>query len=563
MSRTRIVKGTYTKVSEKGHSMYSNESIISNASKVVTQDGTEKGVFLGSPKAPPKTKKIRDIVMFVAGTTDPLNTTGEKHQANTNYWRGINKKNEVSKDNFWAKIKDLKLQFNDLHIEGDFFSWSGDNDTKERNLAAKRLLEKFLKIYPFWTNQEVHLHLIGHSHGGNVINEFTELISKDAKYPKPWKIKSITYLSTPFFQKKHQLNHSKLHKECKIINVHNEYDLTQQLIADFSLVNLEGLIEAFKIEKFDRGIRILKAIKKENVKSYLMGWYSEKKALVAWREMSNIFLGLNLVISEFIIYINGIKLENSNLQKEKASFVNVLKNLLQWTHDVHNNYNGANKKHDKFTWVGNLNLTQGVTALNILLEIRTGVTDSYFLNLLANVFAEKRGITDSIDITAWTPKKQTKGLTIIPVNITTKDPYHSRGKLAACKKFINATSSAMQKNNLQEVLMRLFSQFLKPEVLVDANDYLDYAEYAVTGKLDTQVKNLRRNLLVYQRLVTEYHANLVAEKDMGITMTERPGTIPYLATASHSLSHTQFWADVEKGLRGAFSSGINPGYRKK
>ncbi len=32
---------------------------------------------------------------------------------------------------------------------------------------------------------------------------------------------------------------------------------------------------------------------------------------------------------------------------------------------------------------------------------------------------------------------------------------------------------------------------------------------------------------------------------------------------SQSLSHTQFWSDVEKGLREAFSSGKNPGYKKK
>ncbi len=31
---------------------------------------------------------------------------------------------------------------------------------------------------------------------------------------------------------------------------------------------------------------------------------------------------------------------------------------------------------------------------------------------------------------------------------------------------------------------------------------------------------------------------------------------------SHSLSHIQFWADVEDGLKSAFSSGKNPGYKK-
>ena len=54
MSRTRIVKGTYTKISAKGHNMYSNENIITTAGKFVTEEGTEKGLSLGLPKSAPK-----------------------------------------------------------------------------------------------------------------------------------------------------------------------------------------------------------------------------------------------------------------------------------------------------------------------------------------------------------------------------------------------------------------------------------------------------------------------------------------------------------------------------
>lgn len=44
---------------------------------------------------------------------------------------------------------------------------------------------------------------------------------------------------------------------------------------------------------------------------------------------------------------------------------------------------------------------------------------------------------------------------------------------------------------------------------------------------------------------------------------KRPGTIPYLAMASHGLSHTQFWPEVESAIKHVFSSGKNPGYKKK
>lgn len=185
MSRTRIVKGTYTKISEKGHSMYSKENIKSAAGKQVTENGAENGIFLKSPESPPKQKdKIYDVVMFVAGTTDPINTNGKKHEANTTYWQDKDEKNEVSKASFWAKLKELGPQFQNLYIEGQFYSWSGDNDTAERNIAAERLMELLSRVYHFNKNQEVSLHLIGHSHGGNVINQFSELITNKAMIAK-------------------------------------------------------------------------------------------------------------------------------------------------------------------------------------------------------------------------------------------------------------------------------------------------------------------------------------------------------------------------------------------
>lgn len=60
MSRTRIVKGSYTKISAKGHNMYSQENISTTASKLVTEEGTKKGLSLGMPKPPPKSPIVYD-----------------------------------------------------------------------------------------------------------------------------------------------------------------------------------------------------------------------------------------------------------------------------------------------------------------------------------------------------------------------------------------------------------------------------------------------------------------------------------------------------------------------
>lgn len=564
MSRTRIVKGTYTKISQEGHSMYSKQNIVTSAGESVTETGAGQGVKYGNPKSPPKTeKRVIDVVMFVAGTTDPVNTEGLKHHANTSYWRS-------SQNNFWNKIKDLKPQYLDLHIEGDFFSWSGDNDTKERNLASERLLDLFLRVYKFWKNQEVHIHLIGHSHGGNVINQFTELIATDASYPKPWKVKSITYLSTPFFKKKHQLNHSKLHKECKIINVHNEYDLTQQLIADFSLVNLEVFLRDFQKDAIEAGLKTLKSVDTSAFGHLLNMWINDDtEGPQLWNATATGLEGINQLTTEFVNYLEKIKPIKPNLTAEIERFLTQLKTFQNWASRSYATFNRnrrtRNGGYGRPEFFADLNLAAGISAINSIFTIGKDVKDSYMLNFLAKVFAADSGITDSIEVTSWTPVNQTKGLSILDVNITTKDPYHSRNKKPQCGKFISETSKAVQNNNLQEVLMRLLSQFVKPDKVKYVTYALHGAELYFTGDIDTQIKILRKNLGVYIGLVKKYNADLVVEKDETefTEMIKRPGTVPYLAMASHSLSHTRFWKEVEDGLKAAFSSGVNPGYKPK
>lgn len=386
-------------------------------------------------------------------------------------------------------------------------------------------------------------------------------------FPEHWKIKSITYLSTPFFQKKHQLNHGKLHKDCKIINVHNAYDLTQQLVANFSLVNLEGLMKSFAIDKFALGIKKFKSVDTDIIfkygKSFI--WQDfDNRAIAARKEMAKASLGLNLILQELINYINSIKINNSNLQKEKSSFINLLKSFLQWTFDVNKNYTNGSKNYGKAKFVGDLNLIQCLKVLNTLFAIKSNPKDSYLLSLLAGIFAESKGITDSIDETSWNPKKQTKTLLIQDVPIFTKDPYNTRGKKKQFDAFLKGAQNAVHSNNLEDMLMRLFSQFIDPNSFSKVTKIIDYIiEPFVFGKLDTEVTILRKNMQKYSDLVTKYNANLVAEKDKNVSdLDKKPSSVVYLATTSHSLSHTQFWKDVEIGLKGAFSSPKSARYKK-
>lgn len=64
-----------------------------------------------------------DIIVFVPGTEDPINTNKLKHKSlNSKYF----------KEELQAKVLEIKNQFHDLHIFNEHFSWSGDNNTNER-----------------------------------------------------------------------------------------------------------------------------------------------------------------------------------------------------------------------------------------------------------------------------------------------------------------------------------------------------------------------------------------------------------------------------------------------
>ncbi|OWP82659.1 hypothetical protein BWK59_14685 [Flavobacterium davisii] len=57
MSRTRIVKGTYTKITGGDHNMYAKGNIVTTAGKSINEIGKENGVTCNEPKKPPLAPK--------------------------------------------------------------------------------------------------------------------------------------------------------------------------------------------------------------------------------------------------------------------------------------------------------------------------------------------------------------------------------------------------------------------------------------------------------------------------------------------------------------------------
>ncbi|MBZ4041170.1 hypothetical protein [Flavobacterium hibisci] len=62
MSRIRTVGGTITKTTAGAHNMYSEENIVFNSGKTITEIGEENGIFFGEPKDAPEIKKDTEKV---------------------------------------------------------------------------------------------------------------------------------------------------------------------------------------------------------------------------------------------------------------------------------------------------------------------------------------------------------------------------------------------------------------------------------------------------------------------------------------------------------------------
>ncbi len=532
-----------------------------NIFRIEFEDGITKSATLDieSPK---------DVIMFVAGTTDPVNTKGKNHEANKDYWRPEKK----DLNNLWKSVKALKPQYLDLHIEDNFFSWSGDNNHDERVKGAERLLDLFLRVYSGWKDKKVYLHLIGHSHGGNVINEFTNVIAKGSKFPKQWKVKSITYLSTPFFRKQHQLNHSKLHKSCKIINVYNQYDITQRFVADFTLENLEILLANFKIEEFEK---VTKRLNNFDFSIYneLGIWNvvdNETEGPLMWSQTEIILSCIRDVLEIIIKNVSYFK-ASGPLFTEKETLLARLRALHTWAETQRGVFERNSRNRDggygRSEFLEDINLLEVLRMINVITAINTGVQDSYLLTVLNNIIQNKAsGVIQMIDDTTWTPKEQVQGaFSIIDISITDKDPYDKRNLKSAYEGFITGIEDQVRlnKNDLKEVIMRLVSQLVQPGVVGNIGGILDKMMYLYTDDaIDNALELASNNLMMYEELITRFNANLVTVEDQeNEALKNKPGSLPYLAKISHSLSHSELWGDVEKELRSSFGSKKNPGYK--
>jgi hypothetical protein len=140
-------------------------------------------------------RDVPNILILVGGTVDPGNT--DTYKRSESYRRDEVPAGRES-NWYWEDNPALRGALGALIAEYTslalfpFHGWSGDNAVNNRKVAGAYLANRLhgsggeKPFYPAYLEREVALHLIGHSHGGNVINEFTRRAAEDPTWPRKW-----------------------------------------------------------------------------------------------------------------------------------------------------------------------------------------------------------------------------------------------------------------------------------------------------------------------------------------------------------------------------------------
>lgn len=480
----------------------------------------------------------KHIFILVAGTVDPVCLTANSVKRATSY---------TSSNNYWAEnpdfIKGLKAlcdEYPQLALF-DAHGWSGDNTKENREIAGAYLANRLCgsngqtAYYSGYRTKNVAFHLIGHSHGGNVLNEFTKRAAIASEWPEQWKINSITYLSTPFFKHQHQLDCRTLSEDCRIINVANDFDLTQRVIADFSMFDLvsacklvnqnsPGLYKALleiKKTSFMTGINKLITVFSQpsalkllfNSANYKL---SDDDGEIIYRETVVMLDQVVTVLTEFkdiidklsnALYhpsdkaVNRLTTESTqrfvseDLKKEMDKFADNLIN------DVSKISQAINQRAQKKDYSITPLLGDIAPELNRIIDFFTIDVDQAKGPFVDILYALLTNQIESFDNTTTTPVAQlTQALKsqLFDIDVTVKDLYYQGGDLQGFAQFIKQLELAevdYENTQTQKNLMRICITMLAPQTeLKTFKDGLKSAIEMLDGIFGTHKYSLRRFL---------------------------------------------------------------------
>jgi hypothetical protein len=553
-------------------------------------------------------EEVFHLLILVAGTTDPTNTfTDAGHRA-------ISYKSKDTKK-YWDKafydgINELVASTRNTSLF-DMHGWSGDNRKGNREVAGAYLVNRLVgankeKAFygPSYKKKKVYIHLVGHSHGGNVMNEMTQQIYKlGKKWPATWKVKSFTYLSTPFFQKLHKVKVGDfVHPQAEVLNAYNDYDYTQRMLADFSLFTLHEAVVVNQITETVKGnIEQLMAASKAvpwdlaNPKeNYWLDKDEGKKLYTATRNLlggkfntgsgflsviqclqsiESIAVGLNkpveYKVNQAIQANNTVTdsfklLSDSNLANLKtvlAALTASINESVRLLDEGIANNSYSRKGFGSAFLAGGLPLANNLAAfLNVPAGALNVAGAGVLWQTLVGVLSDAIEVFDD---TGTKPDTQFNGSRpITQLDVTARDKYNDSTQKANCIKLITKLEALEKRVSAKPQANLLFDLVLillvhNPQVRGIATmfnnwaGYLDWFEYAATGDVDVAAKALHATMTnlanaLLSRFVgeiedpTDTHPN----EDIG-----KRGSLPYLLKESHSTSRRVLHPEVKAFLK--------------
>lgn len=521
------------------------------------------------------------ILVLIAGTTDPINATTSISSRAISYGTSsqdmalqTHKSYTQIPVNYWDKRFKIDIEMlDDKYVNlvlFPFHGWTGDNSKENREIAGQYLVNRLCgangekSFYgKTWKNKEITFHLLGHSHGGNVINEMTQQISRlGSQWPEKWKIKSLIYLSTPFFNKIHQVKVDKrfFHEEAEVFHMFNKYDLTQRMLADFSMEALADALENLDTKDFkdaiENTVKLMKEIPFGNLFDVALSMNHENGLALYKATTNSLSLetnGLIKIFEEFIILCDKLnqpytfdnieskikgnsqtKLINErkflsdashkrliNMFKLLIADINlVIKTLTQRIQDNNNSqFDKADYISDLFSLDSFINHLLDLLAINSDSLISSNPSlclwDSLYLILQDNIKV--------FDNTYVKPDRQFKGTflesKISFKEVTKDDLYNNAFNSKNYDNFINKIENienrfetSPNKYNLLDLLFTLLAND-KPiydliKEFASWNKWINVSEIFVTGKLDTNLKRVRNLLTNLEEIFDKRYFNL-------------------------------------------------------
>jgi hypothetical protein len=554
------------------------------------------------------TEDVFHLLILVAGTTDPVNTLTDAKDRATSYKPAI-----VDGKNYWDKkfydsIKELVSSTRNASLF-DMHGWSGDNRKGNREVAGAYLVNRLTgsnkeKAFygPTYKKKKVYIHLVGHSHGGNVMNEMTKQIYKLGKqWPDTWKVKSFTYLSTPFFQKLHQVKiGSFVHPQAEVLNAYNDYDYTQRMLADFSLFTLHEAVVVNQITETVKGnieqfMAASKAVpwKLVNPKSnYWLDKDEGKKLYTATRNLLGATVANSMSAVKFLQSIEAIAVSLNKPVEYKVNQAIQANNKVTHSFKLLSDSNLANLKTVIAALTANINrsveeLDKGITkntysrAAFASAFLAGGLPLANNLSAFLNVPAGALNVagagaiwqtlvgvlSDAIEVfddTVTKPDTQFHGSRpITPLDVTTRDKYHDSTQKANCIKLIAKLEALEKRVSAKPEANLLFDLVLillvhDPKVRGIANmfndwaGYIDWFEYAATGDVDVAAKALHATMTnLANALLSRFVGEIEDASDTHIPTEDNPkrGSLPYLLKESHSTSRRVLHTEVQEFLQ--------------